>query len=674
MRKSHLLAGVAASLAIAAIGLPAAAQSVDYGSLQELFNEPVTTSATGSPQRSTEVPVDMTIISAADIHRSGATDLPTILSRVAGVDVLNFSAGQSDVGVRGYNQARSPRLLVLINGRQVYLDHFGYTDWASLPVELSEIRQIEVVRGPNSAIFGFNAVSGVVNIITLNPKLDKANSAEAFVGEHAAQGASVVGAFHIGDKFFMRLSAGGEREKQWENSTHAVAITPAMMESPTVSRANVDAILQLAPKTELRAEGSWSNLAGLQVISTFAYARHRVETNSGKLTLSSDTDYGLVQAQVYQNQLNALTPGRRYLNRITVASLQDLFKVGANQTFRVGLEYRDNRLDTASYAGGLVSYTVLAPSAMWNWVVNPKLSLTAAARYDKLDLSRDGTFPVGSPTTSNAGWDKSISETSVNLGAVYKLTKADNVRLTFARGVQAPTLLELGGLLIPPATAAPTGALITGNPNLQPAIVTNYELAFDHDFSPVRAKASLKVFSQQTKDVKGQFTTGIPDIPATAKTWTTYTYQNTGDSKMTGVEAAASGKLGKGFNWSADTTYTDVKDEAARTAAELILRKVAFAQTTPKFRSNLAAGWTNNIWTVDAFVHAVSKFDSYNGSLLEPVKAYTTVGGRVAYAGPMGLEYAVSGQNLLEERQAQAKGPSGLMAERRVLFTISKAW
>jgi outer membrane receptor for ferrienterochelin and colicins len=98
------------------------------------------------------------------------------------MDVLNFAASQSDVGIRGYNQARSPRLLVLINGRQVYLDHFGYTDWNALPIQLSEIRQIEVVRGPNSAIFGFNAVSGVVNIITFNPKFDNTNAVEVRAG------------------------------------------------------------------------------------------------------------------------------------------------------------------------------------------------------------------------------------------------------------------------------------------------------------------------------------------------------------------------------------------------------------------------------------------------------------------------------------------------------------
>ena len=670
MNKLNLLAGVAAGLSLAA-AMPAAAQSIDYGSLQEMFNEPVTTSATGSPQRSTEVPVDMTIISAADIHRSGATDLPTILQRVAGVDGLNFAAGQSDIGVRGYNQARSPRLLVLVNGRQVYLDHFGYTDWASLPVQLSEIRQIEVVRGPNSAIFGFNAVSGVVNIITFNPKFDDVSSVEGYVGSHGASGGSAVQTIRLGDKFSMRLSAGGEKEDQWRNTT--TTILPAVMEDPSVARANLDAIFQLTPKAELRLEGSYSNLAGTQVISTFAYARHRVNTNSGKATLTAETNYGLVQAQLYQNQLNALTPGRRYLNRITVASVQDLFKVGAAHTIRLGVEYRDNKLDTASYSGGIVSYTVLAPSAMWNWQVNDKLTLTAAARYDKLSLDRTGTFPVGAPQTSNKLWDKTISETSLNLGAVYKLTPTDNLRLTYARGVQAPTLLELGGLLIPPATAAPTGALITGNPALQPAIVTNYELAFDHDFAPIAAKGSLKVFSQRTEDVKGQFSTALASIPATATTWTAYSYQNVGDSKMWGVEAAASGKFGKGFTWSADTTYTDVKDDGAATSV-LILRKVAFGETTPKYRSNLALGWANDKWAVDGFVHHVSKFNSYNGNLLEPVSAYTTLAGRVGYKAPHGIELALSGQNLTEARQAQAKGPTGLMAERRVIFTVSKAW
>jgi outer membrane receptor for ferrienterochelin and colicins len=72
-----------------------------------------------------------------------------------------------------------------------------------------------------------------------------------------------------------------------------------------------------------------------------------------------------------------------------------------------------------------ISYTVWAPSVMWNWVVNPKLSVTAALREDKLDLERTGTFPVGQPNVNNGLWDRSISELSVNLGAVYKATDKD---------------------------------------------------------------------------------------------------------------------------------------------------------------------------------------------------------------------------------------------------------
>jgi iron complex outermembrane receptor protein len=670
--KTTLFAGASVGLCLLASAGAASAQSMDYGSLEQLFNEPVTTSATGSPQRATEAPVDMTIISASDIKRSGAGDLPTILSRVAGVDVLNFAAGQSDVGIRGYNQARSPRLLVLINGRQVYLDHFGYTDWASLPISLNEIRQIEVVRGPNSAIFGFNAVSGVVNIITFNPKFDDTNVIELRVGTQESTSISAVKTVRLGERLSFRVSGGFDHQNEWKNTS--TVVLASQRHNPSTARANIDAVAQLTDKATLRVEGSISNGASTQVISTFAYAAHRVKTDSLKATLNADTKFGLIQAQAYRNDLDALTPGRRYLNDITVYSLEDLFKIGAAHTLRFGLEYRDNQLDTASFEGAKISYTVLAPSAMWNWVVSPKLSLTAAARVDKLSLKRTGPFPVGASQTNNALWDRDITETSVNLGAVYKLSPADSLRATYARGVQAPTLLELGGLLIPPATPAPTGALITGNPTLEPAIVTNYELAYDRDLPSLKAKASIKLFTQKTESIKGQFSTAAPDTLPTATTWAVYTYKNVSDSKMNGVELAASGKIDGGYHWSADTTYTDISDKPFTTVSSIVLRKVNFEATSPKHISNLAGGWSNDKWSVDGYAHFVSKFASYNGNVLEPVKGYTTVSGRVAYAVSDGVVVALNGQNLLKDRQSQAKGISGLQAERRVMLGVSKSW
>ena len=142
-RRGPLLAAGACGLAWAALWAASArAQSVDHGDLEGLFGEPVTTSATGKPQRASQVPANMEIITAEQIRRSGADNLPDILQYVAGVDVRRYGFAAADVAVRGYNETSNARLLVLLNGQQVYLDDLGRTQWYTIPVELDEIRQI----------------------------------------------------------------------------------------------------------------------------------------------------------------------------------------------------------------------------------------------------------------------------------------------------------------------------------------------------------------------------------------------------------------------------------------------------------------------------------------------------------------------------------------------------
>ena len=153
----------------------AQAQAIDYDALEQLFGEPVTASATGQPQRASEAPANMIIVTAEEIRRSGARNIPDILRNVAGVDALEWTNGATDIGLRGYDKAYSARVLVLVDGRQVYADHYGFMPWNVLGVELGSIRQIEIVKGPNAALFGFNAVGGVINIVTRDPGTDKAH-------------------------------------------------------------------------------------------------------------------------------------------------------------------------------------------------------------------------------------------------------------------------------------------------------------------------------------------------------------------------------------------------------------------------------------------------------------------------------------------------------------------
>ncbi len=667
MKKSILLA--TAGLALAAGS--ASAQTIDYGSLEAMFNEPVTTSATGSPQRASQAPVDMTIITAEDIRRSGATDIPTILSRSAGVDILPFAAGAAEVSVRGYNQARSPRMLVLINGRQVYLDHFGYTDWHTLPVALEEIRQIELVRGPNSALFGFNAVSGVINIITFNPKYDKTNSVTVQAGGLGYASATLVNTMSLGP-VKARLSLSADKQDEWSNTGTTVA--SSLLADPWKVHAALDAVAALSPTTDLRVEASWSNSGQSEMLSGYTYVGHKVKTDSIKATIDSDTRFGAIQAQIYLNQLDSTAPPLHYENKIMVAKVQDLIKIGSDHTLRVALEYRDNEVNTTPVKGGTVRYRVLAPSAMWNWQASEKVALTAAARLDSLELSRTGTFPAGVTRNKNSDWDRSIKEVSVNLGAVISATDVDTIRLIAARGVQAPTLVELGSRQVIPATAPPVGIATLANPDLNPTLITSYEVAYERAIPKLGARMAVKLMAQRTEDVKSGVSRLQIDIPATATTYAALTYYNIGKSEMKGVEVSGAGKFGKGFRWSADTTYVDITDTTIA-GYSAVRRLIAFGDTSPKWRSNLSLGWTDSRWTVDTYVRTVSKFNSYTATqTLEPVKGYTTVAGRVGYEMKSGVTLALAGQNLLEERQSQTKGISGLKAERRVLFSITKRW
>ena len=260
--RAHGCLQLVAAIACLLFAPPVWGQSVDYAGFEQLFDEPVTTSATGKPQRMSEVPANMEIITADDIRRSGADNIPDILQFVAGVDVRRYGFGAASVGIRGYNETSNPRLLVLLNGQQVYLDDFGRTQWDTLPVEMSEIRQIEIVKGPNTALFGFNAVSGVINIITYDPMRESVNSVTASGGTQGYSALSAVGTGQIADVGGVRLSAGGFRAQEYDAINVAPQDLPYRV-SPERNDFNFDARAQAAPGVEVFASGALVQYAHL---------------------------------------------------------------------------------------------------------------------------------------------------------------------------------------------------------------------------------------------------------------------------------------------------------------------------------------------------------------------------------------------------------------------------
>ncbi len=136
-------------------------------SVEDLLNVEVT-SVAKKAQALNDAPAAIFVISNEDIKRSGATSIPDALRLAPGLDIAKISANQWAVSSRGFNGRFANKLLVLIDGRNAYSRSFSGVYWENQDVMLEDLDRIEVIRGPGAALWGANAVNGVINIITKN--------------------------------------------------------------------------------------------------------------------------------------------------------------------------------------------------------------------------------------------------------------------------------------------------------------------------------------------------------------------------------------------------------------------------------------------------------------------------------------------------------------------------
>jgi iron complex outermembrane recepter protein len=164
LKRSYLTLAVAALMTI-----PARSQNIPKDlsdkSIEDLMNIDVT-SVSKKDQKLSRTAAAIFVITQEDIRRSGATNIPDLLRMVPGLDVAVVNGSTWAISSRGFNDEFANKLLVLIDGRTVYSPLFSGVFWDVQQVPLEIIDRIEVIRGPGAAIWGANAVNGVINITT----------------------------------------------------------------------------------------------------------------------------------------------------------------------------------------------------------------------------------------------------------------------------------------------------------------------------------------------------------------------------------------------------------------------------------------------------------------------------------------------------------------------------
>ena len=137
---------------------------------QRPVDEIVVVSASRREEQLRNAPATMTVITDGRIATAPSPVVTDLMRAVPGVNVSQTSARDVNVTPRAATGTLSDSLLVLLDGRSIYQDFFGAVMWGFLPIQPEEIRQIEVIRSPASAVWGANAMSGVVNVISKSPR------------------------------------------------------------------------------------------------------------------------------------------------------------------------------------------------------------------------------------------------------------------------------------------------------------------------------------------------------------------------------------------------------------------------------------------------------------------------------------------------------------------------
>jgi iron complex outermembrane recepter protein len=197
-------------------------------SLQDLMKLEVITTIGKRQQRVSQIPAAVYVITADDIARAGITSIPEALRLAPGVDVAQVDASTWAISIRGFNSVLSNKLLVLVDGRSVYSSIFTQVYWTDLDLPLDDVERIEVIRGPGAALWGANAVNGVINIVTRNAHdtLGKRLALEAGSHDQAiadARYGKELGrdaAFRISSRYALRGTddslEGGDAHDRWD--------------------------------------------------------------------------------------------------------------------------------------------------------------------------------------------------------------------------------------------------------------------------------------------------------------------------------------------------------------------------------------------------------------------------------------------------------------------------
>lgn len=531
----------------------------------------VTVTATMTEQDARTAPASVTVISAQELADRNAAD---VLDAVRGAPGITFSArqvgGRKTLALRGLEGKHT---LMLIDGRRISAsdDVIGHSDYQYGWLPLSALERVEIIRGPMSALYGSEALGGVVNLITKQPR-DRWIASIGLAGEvalgsdTAADGArsSLYAAGPLGEKLRLAVHAeGGYRG----TVAHLQDPRYSDIEGSRPRSLGLNAQWELLKGHTLEAgitDGHEKRLyddvsVNTQTKKQTAYVnRYDIDRQQAHLSYQGQWGDWRTQLRTYRSEMNIRNSRTNGVASTRPQDMTDSVVDGHttrrwdNHQLTLGAEWRKEELVNAGLKGGSDDVTHKALFVQDEFSLSNNVLATVGLRAD-----HHGLFG---------------SEVSPRAYVVWQASPTLVVKGGWGHAFKAPTLKQIS----PNYVGAEGPHSFLGNGSIQPETSHSFELNADWKAAE---KLSLRATVFQT-EVKQLITYTLLQQVGTRRV---YQYDNVDAARIQGLEAGATWDITRALQWSLDSTLLHTRDKSSGKAL----------QDRPKtsFTSRLAWMW-----------------------------------------------------------------------------------
>lgn len=577
--------------------------------LQEFAMDDFVVTASRTKTAIVDTPVNMSVIDAQTIESRHYTDVAEALKDVPGADVISEGTGafEKKVILNG-----DERVVVLVDGRRVNID-MGTMSRASFDLnqlpDVAQIERIEVVKGHGGALYGSDAVGGVVNIIT--KKADHKFGKRSFaMGSNQARDFKSVSAFKKG-KTGVTLAGSKYKQGYYKYKDAATDSTNRWPYNSKYenSKFSIKVDQEFTDTTSMTVGYDYSKFEGYHPGSMDYLSLNPVDKKTNNFYaqynwLVNDADAGFVN--VYHNQYEYFNQGNME-EKDTGFEAQQTLTVADNDTLVFGASYRKAKAtNPASYNGEKdINNTAVFVNNTWEFM--PSWSLNTGVRYDKHS-------EFGSETTMSAGLNKKFDENShayFNWGQVFK----------------APTMDDLYYFS--------DAFHMYGDPNLKPETGDTWTIGYG---TTINDKTDINISYFQSNLEDAIHWDSAPDFSSSQ-------VKNIEEQKKNGMEISIDHELNDNWDLTASYTYVRVRNNNNNSGF------VRDAEYVPNVY-RLGVRYHDLKWNADLTLRAGSGAD--HASFVD--SSYLTMDMAVTYKADANWSIFAKGYNLTNEAYTESAG------------------